>query len=301
MDDLRQSPMWGDYLSQINWQVEKLSGNQILIRRLALFNHSLIKMQRPKNPPPFKEIEELAKKHKAFFVLIEPEIKKYNPKDYKIHGFQPTKMALTHTATIQIDLTLHESKLWANLSENAQRNIKKAIKNGIKVRYFSLNQSKSAEIFAEFNALQQSLTQMRKFWQPGTDEMGKKMAAFKKTSGVFLAYEKDNPKPIAGIWVGYFKSRAFYMHVGATQAGYQRLANYLLVWEGIKKAKKLGYKIWDFEGVYNPRYPKDRVKWRGFSEFKSRFHGEFVEYPHPWIKFYNPFFKYFYLCSQIFN
>ncbi len=89
------------------------------------------------------------------------------------------------------------------------------------------------------------------------------------------------------------------MQTGITPTGYQTNANYLLVWEGLNWAKRNRFKVWDFDAIYDQRYPKLHKSWKKFTEFKSRFHGKKIEYPPPQIKFYSLIFKLFYLCETI--
>jgi lipid II:glycine glycyltransferase (peptidoglycan interpeptide bridge formation enzyme) len=59
--------------------------------------------------------------------------------------------------------------------------------------------------------------------------------------------------------------------------GRSTLSQYTLLWNGILWAKKNGYKIFDFEGIFDPRFPDKN--WKGFTHFKRSFGGEEVIYP----------------------
>lgn len=115
------------------------------------------------------------------------------------------------------------------------------------------------------------------------------MKAFENNSVLIFAYFEK--KPIAVVWLGYFDKVITYLQTGIAPEGYKSLANYLLVWEGIKWAKKKGIKVFDFESIYDARNPHENKRWIGFSEFKKRFHGEIVNYPSSYVKYYNLFFK----------
>ena len=62
-----------------------------------------------------------------------------------------------------------------------------------------------------------------------------------------------------------------------SEVGRQSGAHYKLVWEELLKAKEMGMKYFDFEGVFDPRWPQK--KWIGFTEFKRRFGGKLVQFP----------------------
>lgn len=297
--DLRQSDIWGNYLSQIGWQTKKIDGRQILIRKVPLLPYSLIKIQRPTNPLPFIKIDRLAKEYRALFVIIEPEIDGYDETDFTQHGFEESSLFLLHTATIRLDLTQPLDSLWSRFSENARRNIKKAQLKNIKIKTVFLDNKNQYKNFSKFLELLKNLTRIKNFYVPTEDEYYKKLSAFKSTSVLLFTYQQTTSQPIAAVWLGFFDQTLYYMQTGITEEGYLSFSNYLLVWEALKLGKKEKLKIFDFEGIYDPRFPKERRSWEKFSEFKKRFHGQIIEFPPPWIKCYNPLFKLIYLCSKI--
>ncbi|MDO8638056.1 MAG: peptidoglycan bridge formation glycyltransferase FemA/FemB family protein [Candidatus Daviesbacteria bacterium] len=295
--DIRQSRQWGDYLSSIGWKVEKINRTQVFIKSLPFLKSSIIKIQHPKNPLSFLKIDQLAKKHKALFVILEPESKGFNEQEFKKNGFKKNKTSLTHTNTIYIDIKKTEKEIFSNFSENTRRNIKKAQNNNLEIKIINLKEEKNDTEFKKFYSLLANLTHLKKFYVPGCAEYYKKMVAFKNNSYLFFAIKED--KPIAAVWLGILGDRAVYMNTGITKKGYETLANYLLVWECIKFAKNKKLPLFDFEGIYDPRFPRERKSWKNFSEFKKRFHGTIIEYPCSYIKVYNPIYKLIFLCSKI--
>lgn len=295
--DIRQSPEWGEYLSSIGWVVEKIGSNQAFIRPIPFLKRSIIKIQHPKNPLSFADIDKASKKHHALFTIIEPETKGFNEKQFRENGFIKSHTSLTHTLTIYIDLQKSEEKIFAGLSENARRNIKKAQKNNLEIKKVFLKDVKNDKDFKNFYDLFFNLRKIKKFYAPGYGEFSKKMQAFKNSSIILFAYNQH--QPIAAVWLGLLKDTAVYMNTGITKTGYELLANYLLVWEALKLTKSLKLKTFDFEGLYDPRFPKERKSWKKFSEFKKRFHGQLIEYPFPKMKIYSKFYKLIYLCSKI--
>lgn len=299
--DIRQASEWGTYLSSIGWTIEHAGQAQIFVRRIPILGRSVIKIQHQKNPLPYSRIEEIAQKHRALFVLVEPESEGFEEKILTQNGYRKSSMSLTHTATIHIDISKLEKEILASFSENARRNIKKAQTNKLTVRKIFLKNEKDDGEFRKFYVLLTNLTKLKKFYVPGYNEFYKKMLAFKESSVLLFAYQNRGSTPIAAVWLGILDDTAVYMNTGITKDGYLSLANYLLVWEAIKLAKRLKLKLFDFEGIFDPRFPKHRKSWKNFSEFKRRFHGILVEYPSPVIKWHNKPFKFLYLCNQIFS
>ena len=283
--DARQTPEWGRYLQSIGWQRIMASRTQVMVRKFPFLDISLIKIQHAFGPFPFKQIDAIARHKKSLVVLIEPHIVGFDATELKSHGFFQSKMLLAFTATIKIDLAKSREKLFKSLSENARRNIKKAQKEKLRVKIYHMKDKKNWEHFDEFYDLLKNLTKMKKFYVPSRDEYNKKMTAFKNTSYLVFAYE--NEQPIAVVWYVHFGNVIAYFQTGITRRGYETFANYLLVWEGFLLGKRLKKTVFDFEAIYDERFPKNVPKHIGYSEFKKRFHGDVILYPQPWVKTYN--------------
>src|SRR4030042_1056681 len=69
----------------------------------------------------------------------------------------------------------------------------------------------------------------------------------------------------------------YYWYGFTNNEGRTSLSQYSLLYQGILWAKRQGCKVFDFEGVYDPRFPDK--SWLGFSHFKRSFGGYEVEYP----------------------
>lgn len=295
--DIRQTDGWGNYLKSISWQVRKIGNTQLFIRVVPFFNFSFIKIQHQENPIPFKKIDKVAKKFRSLMVIIEPSLQGYQERDFIKAGYIKTTQPVVHTTTIQIDLKPSLEKILAGFSENARRNIKKGLSSNLEIKKVFMKDEKNLKEFEVFLSLLKNLTAMKKFWVPGDIEMKKKITGL-KDSVLFFAFEKDGSDPIAAVWLAKTKDSSHYIQTGITKRGYELLANYVLVWEVVKTSKKLGLKYFDFEGIFDPRYPKMHPRWKNFSEFKKRFHGNKIEYPTSWVKFYSLFFKWFYFIGQ---
>lgn len=301
-NDAKQAPGWGTYLEKMGWKVEKADHVQIFIKPIPIINRSIIKIQHPKGPLPFEKIEKISKKYKSFYTLIEPHPVGYKENEYLKHGYEKSKERFAHTATIKLDLTLSEDILFKSFAENARRNIRKAEKNNLIIKTVSLKNVKNIDTYFDtYYELFKILASMKKFYTVSYDEYKKKMEAFQKTSYLIFAYKKKGGEPIAVVWYAYFEDVLFYVQPGITKCGYELLANYKLVWEGIKLGKKLGLNVFDFETIYDPRFPHEHKKWIGYSEFKKRFHGTIVEYPQTWHKFYNLPFELIYKIMTMFQ
>ncbi len=75
---------------------------------------------------------------------------------------------------------------------------------------------------------------------------------------------------------------AYYWQAFTGTFGRKNQTQYKIVWEGVLWAKKKGVKVFDFEGIYDERFPNK--SWRGFTHFKKSFGGYEVEYPGAFVK-----------------
>jgi lipid II:glycine glycyltransferase (peptidoglycan interpeptide bridge formation enzyme) len=301
--DARETKQWANFLTRIGWITETVGKTNVFIKRMPFIGASAIKIQHQRGPFPFKQIEKIARKYKAFYVLVEPHIVGYNEKDFRKNGYQPSKEHFAHTATMKIDLTPSLEKIRSSFSESARRNIKKAQKNNLKTVCIAMKDipDKDETYLRQFHELSKHLAHMKKFYIPDYNEHVQKLKAFKKNVYLYFAYEEGSDSPIATVWYTYFNHVLAYFQTGITNRGYELGANYLLVWKGIELAKKRGAKVLDFEAVFDTRYPHEHPSRKGYTEFKSRFHPTLVQYPPTWHKFYSIPFKIIYSIGTIFH
>ncbi|PIV00985.1 hypothetical protein COS54_01830 [Candidatus Shapirobacteria bacterium CG03_land_8_20_14_0_80_39_12] len=274
--DLRQSLEYGEYLKSLGWQIEKLGGEQVFIRKIPLLG-TLIKIQRIQFPIPFSEIEKLAKKYHAFRVIIEPT------SDYKLtvnsypSDYRPLKSPFIPTKTLIKDIKCSEQEIFDSFSKNKRRDIRIAEKNNLLIKEGS---------YEDFYQLKKEYL-LKKFILPFSTRKEIKLTcdAFKEKAIILVAeYEK---KIVAGVLLLFCDKTAYYWQAATTEKGKKLLAPTLIVWEAIKLAKKKGCENFDFEGIYDERFPKNR-SWLGFTHFKEGFRGKEIEFPLPLSSFKSP-------------
>jgi lipid II:glycine glycyltransferase (peptidoglycan interpeptide bridge formation enzyme) len=275
MLDIRQSPPYANFMKLLGWRTEKIGNGQVFVRKFPLIG-SIIKVQRIKPPIPFLQIEKLAKRRRAFLIEIDQE--KSATGNFKKYGYKINKRPYFPTKTIQIDLTRNEEEIFNSFSEAKRRAVRRAIKNGIIV--------KEANSYKEFLWLKKK-SLLEKFVLPimAEKEIKTLWQAFWPNNGkIILAYFKN--QPVAGIFLLHYNKVAYYWLAASTKLGKKLFAPTLLVWETLKIAKKLGCQVFDFEGIYDQRFP---VKsWLGFTKFKQGFEGKEIFYPPSLKKFLFP-------------
>jgi lipid II:glycine glycyltransferase (peptidoglycan interpeptide bridge formation enzyme) len=274
MTDLRQSPQYADYLSSLGWVVERTSNANYFIRKFALLG-SFLKIQRP-DKIDFDEIEKLAKKNHAFQTVIEPS----TPDNQTLitnHGFKQSKTYFVPSKTIQIDLTKSEKQLLKEMHHKTRYNIKIAKKNKIKIIT-----SSNIKKFADF--WQECALHQRGMIIPQKKEIKEIYKAFGNRANIIFALHSN--ELLSGILLLHSDKVSYYMYAASSSYGKKLFAPTLAAWEAIKLSKKNGAKIFDFEGIYDDRFPLK--SWIGFSRFKKSFGGKEIEYPGTFTKFRFP-------------
>ncbi len=272
--DIRQSPAYAQFIRNLGWQVEKIGRWNIFIKKFPLVG-SLIKIQRIIPPIPFEEIETIAKKHRAFQIILEPTSFPHIPQTP--HGYHPLKSPFIPTKTLTLNLKPTETETFNNFSKNKRRDIRIAERNKLVIKEGTPEEF----IFLKRKSL------LEKFILPIGDR--KDILALNKAFSLdicfLIAYSSN---PVAGILLLFHQKTAYYWQAAATEKGKKLMAPTLLLWEAIKLAKKKGCTKFDFEGVYDERFPQNK-SWLGFTHFKQGFGGKEAFYPEPSVKNRLPF------------
>ncbi len=220
----------------------------------------MMKVQRSNYDPDFNQLKRLKRKYMVANSIIEPQ-RVQNPESYKRAGYHITRFPYLAVSSYINDLTKSEKEIWNGLSENARRLINKNIEVVI--------EEAEPKMFCEL------WKKSSKIWIMQSSEVENLINSFE--GKVRLTMSRVDNEYHSGLMVVYSKDTANYYMTWTSEAGRKSGAHYKLVWEEMMRAKKCGYKYWDFEGVYDPRWPQKR--WKGFTEFKRRFGGKLVQFP----------------------
>ncbi len=271
--ELQQSPLYGKYIHSLGWTIIRVGNVQMFYKHIPLAG-GLLKIQRPLQLPPVRQLIPILKEYHVRTVAIEPHPKE-NVAAYKRwctqiarrcrvlrSSYQPTK-------TILIDVTSPENEIFSRFTDSKRRAVRKAVKNGIiveesgDIKNLITIKNKSGGVFGFITTF-------------GIDRFWPVMAPDHAT--VLLAYT-DTHKLVGGILLIFWKKTAYYWIAGATQKGKKMFAPTLLVWEALKVAKKHGMGQFDFVGVWDERKPNEHHDWLGFTKFKEGFGGKTFYYP----------------------
>jgi len=312
--DLRQTPQYAKYLKSLGWIVEEKNGVYYFIKKIW-FLGSVIKIQRPKKTD-YQSIDSLAVKYRAFQIILEPDlssiigskINSHTPKlssgirsknrtasgvgtmssvhDLWIqHNYKLSRSSYLPTKTTVIDLKKSEGDLLANMHYKTRYNIKKSY--NLQLTTYNSNDIKAFADFWQSCALKQ-----RGMYIPQKKEIIALYNAFEKNCSLVFVFPSSTYNllpttyPLSAVFSIYTSDTAFYMYAAATPEGKKLFAPTLAAWESIKLAKKRGLYSYDFEGVFDERFPLP--SWKGFSRFKLSFGGKIIEYPGSYVKYRLP-------------
>lgn len=265
MLDLRQTDNYSKYIQLLNWHAYKLGSGNVFIRDLKLF--SLAKLQRFEEVPSKQQLDEIIKQEGGvIFLYAEPKLN-LHIKQYEDLGFKKIKTSSLPSKTIRFDLSKSDEELMSDMHHKTRYNIRLSERRGVKVVEGS------------------NIEEYSVFWHKSARDRGMRFSMKKEIFNVFEAFGDNSKilwagrddKKLAGVLLLLTDEAIYYMYAASTSEGNKNQAPSLLVWESIQLGKKYGKKYFDFEGIYDERFPLKA--WKGFSNFKKSFGGEVVKFP----------------------
>lgn len=281
-------------MRKIGWMVKKIDNCQIFIRQFPLIG-SFIKIQRLSFPIPLKKIEKLTQRHRAFKIIIEPrkteKLRNEEIEKLRNFGYQKSNSPYLPTRTIQIDLRKSEKEIFKNFSEAKRRGVKKAIKNGVIIKpskdIKSFIRIKSSQFLFLGFLIKKDINALWQTFSPKNAVLLRARSKYRPSREIplMISFRRcSNNNFLAGILLLFHYQTAHYWLAASTKRGNRLFAPSFLVWEALKLAKKRGAKIFDFEGIYDPRFHQATKSWQGLTRFKKGFGGKETEYPGCFVK-----------------
>lgn len=246
MADLRQSPAYAEYLKRIGWRVEKIGGVNVFIRSLGI-----AKIQRADVPVSFPKIPGI------WMTKLEPLSLGQVPR-----GFRQDGWPLLATKTLRVDLTPPLAEILAGFAKDCRYCLRKSQTTNLKSQ---LND------FEGFYDLWKKAAKIKHLWIPPPKHFAALVECFGNNC---LCITINN---LAGALALIHDQVAYYYYAAALPEAKKSYLPYTGVWELIRAAKKRGCKVWDWEGIYDPRWPNK--SWLGFTHFKKSFGGYEVLLP----------------------
>lgn len=216
----------------------------------------------PVYPWLFKRLKQLARENGASFIRLRPNILTQDL------GLRKAPMHLTAETTWVLPLDPDENELLKNMRKTTRYLIKKAEKLGVEV-----SQSTDTKDIDRLFELQQETVDRKHFVPFSQDYFLAELKSF-LPDNIRLFKASYQGKILAIAMIIFYGNEAVYHYSGSSNLNREIPASYLLQWEVIKAAKKLGLKRYNFWGYTdNPKH-----RFYGPSLFKAGFGGHEVEY-----------------------
>jgi lipid II:glycine glycyltransferase (peptidoglycan interpeptide bridge formation enzyme) len=319
-----QSWVWGEFKSRWGWSAsrylltiaegswEPLAAVQVLKRKLPRLPFSILYV--PKGPAldyndgPLRrvvlsELESLARRERAIFIKIDPEVVKSwgleperpSPigskfvKELKQRGWRFSAEQIQFRNTVEIAVQRPEEELLAAMKSKTRYNIRLAGRKDIVVRPGTPDDlAVIGEMYREtavrdgfaIRPLDYYLDIWHAFYDAGMAQP------------LIAEYEGD---PVAAVVLVRYGSRVIYMYGASTDKERSRMPNHLLQWEAIRWAQSQGAEIYDFWGAPDEFVETDRL-W-GVWRFKDGFNGQVVRHIGAWDFVIRPFWYWLYTAA----
>jgi lipid II:glycine glycyltransferase (peptidoglycan interpeptide bridge formation enzyme) len=278
--DLRQTTEYANYLRRDGWAVERIKETNYFIRKIPLLGY-ILKLQRPEKIN-FETIDRLCRKYRIFQIILEP---KDNSQQSAVisHGFRLSRNPYLPSKTLCIDLTKNQ----ADIYKDFQRNIRTGVARGESFTAKEYSTPNEIKIFRE--AWKNSVNYNR--YVPSLASLLNLRKSFTNKKSLFLASHNISGNIMGGVIFtitshGVSNYITSYMYGFMSKEGRSSLSMASLLYQGILWGKKNGCKVFDFEGIYDDRFPNK--SWLGFTRFKKSFGGYEIMYPGCYTRFTFP-------------
>jgi len=168
-----------------------------------------------------------------------------------------------------LDISRPEDVLLKEMRKSHRYLIKKSQTMGIRII-----KTRNSEELARFLPLYKKLSLRKHFVaHKGVIE---EFETFAKDNEEVLFLAEYDGKIIAGAMIAFVGNTAIYRH-SASDEGYKHIpASYVIQWEAIREAKKMGKTLYNFWGVAPENQP--RHPWKNITMFKTGFGGQYEYY-----------------------
>ncbi len=251
------------------------------------------------------DLQSFAKKQGAIFLKIDPDVVlgtgtpdsegahedesgQIVRSELKRRAWRASSDQIQFKNTVLIDLASSEEEILARMKQKTRYNIRLAEKKNVKIRVAAkadlpILYNMYAETSVRDGFVIRDEDYYRTVW-------GSFMQSPEPCTEPLIA--EVNGEVVAAVFVFYFSRRAYYVYGMSREAHREKMPNYLLQWEAMKRAKARGCSVYDLWGAPDEFYEKDSM-W-GVFRFKEGLGGEVVRTLGAWDYTTNAFLYRFY-------
>jgi peptidoglycan pentaglycine glycine transferase (the first glycine) len=250
------------------------------------------------------DLQSFAKRQGAIFLKIDPDVAlgtgiPGGEDDVIDNGGQAVMSALKRRGwrfssdqiqfrnTVMIDLSTSEDEMLARMKQKTRYNIRLADKKGVAVRTGGPDDlSMLYKMYAETSVRDGFVIRDENYYKTVWGTFMSLSTVYGKPSAQPLIAEVDG-EPIAAIFVFYFAGRAYYIYGMSRETHREKMPNYLLQWEAMRRAKAAGCAVYDLWGAPDEFKESDGM-W-GVFRFKQGLGGQVLRTLGAWDYTPKPF------------
>lgn len=189
-------------------------------------------------------------------------------------GWRSSGEQIQFRNTVLLDLLPSEDELLARMKQKTRYNIRLGEKKGVRIRTGTRDDLPALyRMYAETSVRDKFVIRTeayyRTLWETFIRSRSDGMAPYAEP----LIAEVDG-EAVAALFLFYFVGRAYYLHGMSREAHREKMPNYLLQWEAMKRAKARGCTVYDLWGAPDEFDESDSM-W-GVFRFKEGLGGQVV-------------------------
>jgi lipid II:glycine glycyltransferase (peptidoglycan interpeptide bridge formation enzyme) len=185
--------------------------------------------------------------------------------------------------TVLMDLAPSEDELLGRMKQKSRYNVRLAEKKGVTVRAGTKDDLPLLyRMYAETSLRDGFVIRDEAYYRTVWETF---MSAVEPSCEPLIAEAEGGP--VAAIFLFYFAGRAYYVYGMSGEVHREKMPNYLLQWEAMKRAKARGCRVYDLWGAPD-EFNEDDSLW-GVFRFKEGLGGQVVRTLGAWDYAPNPF------------
>jgi lipid II:glycine glycyltransferase (peptidoglycan interpeptide bridge formation enzyme) len=246
------------------------------------------------------DLQSFAKKQGAIFLKIDPDVVlgtgipgdedvvvdsggQAVRSDLKRRGWLFSSDQIQFRNTVMLDLSPSEDEMLARMKQKTRYNIRLAGRKGVIVRAGNRGDlSMLYRMYAETSVRDGFVIRDEEYYQT----VWRAFLESESPTCEPLIAEVDG-EPVAAIFVFYFSNRAYYLYGMSRETHREKMPNYLLQWEAMRRAKAAGCKVYDLWGAPDEFNESDSM-W-GVFRFKQGLGGDVLRTLGAWDYTPKPF------------
>lgn len=249
------------------------------------------------------DLQSFARKQGAIFLKIDPDVvlgtgvpnsgEEVSEKggeavrsELKRRGWNYSADQIQFRNTVLIDLNPSEEELLARMKQKTRYNIRLAEKKGVSLRVGGTEDLRMLyKMYAETSVRDGFVIRDEGYYETVWETFMRSNAGMLERSQVETFQPSSLPacepliaevngEPVAAIFVFYFAGRAYYVYGMSREVHREKMPNYLLQWEAIRRAKARGCAVYDLWGA--PEVFDESDSMWGVYRFKEGLGGKVV-------------------------